>query len=59
MSYGGIYLGYGVFLVNSLDKYRAFEMTFAHPLESPRRANVILASPQARFLQSYLVESFG
>lgn len=51
MSYGGIYLDNSVLVVNSLDKYRKFEMTLSWEVNGQSLAtNVMIANPYARFL---------
>lgn len=55
MTYGGIYLDNDVYVVNSLDKYRKYEMTIGWEVENSIIGNqVFIAHPQARFLKAYL-----
>ena len=56
MEYGGIYLDSDVYVVNSLDKYRKFEMTVG--FEAMDRfvmgSQVLVAHRNARFLKAWL-----
>ena len=54
MTYGGIYLDNDVYVVNSLDKYRKYEMTLG--LEQIGKVignQVIIANQHARFLKTF------
>ena len=54
MTYGGIYLDNDVYVINSLDKYRKFEMTLGWEVVNQRMGSqVLIAHPQARFLKAY------
>ena len=54
LSYGGIYVDTNVYVVNSLDKYRKFEMTLAWNVENKSiSSNVIIANPHARLLYAF------
>lgn len=53
MTYGGIYLDNDVYVVNSLDKYRKYEMTLGwEATEKSIRKHVLIANRQARFLKA-------
>jgi mannosyltransferase OCH1-like enzyme len=54
MNFGGIYLDNDVYLVNSLDKYRKFEMVISWDADDLGIGNqVFLANRNARFLKAY------
>lgn len=54
MNYGGIYLDNDVYLVNSFDKYRVYEMTVSWDNEKEAIGNqVFIANRNARFLRAY------
>lgn len=54
MTYGGIYLDNDIYVVNSLDKYRKYEMTLGWEIVNKFIANqVIIANPHARFLKTF------
>ena len=54
MTYGGIYLDNDVYVVNSLNKYRKYEMTLGWEIVNKFIANqVIIANPHARFLKTF------
>ena len=54
MKYGGIYVDNDVFVVNSLDKYRKYEMTVGWNVQHESIGNqVLIANSHARFLNAY------
>ena len=54
MTYGGIYLDNDIYIVNSLNKYRKYEMTLGWEIVNEFIANqVIIANPHARFLKTF------
>lgn len=54
MNFGGIYLDNDVYLVNSLDKYRIYEMTVSWDGDNEAIGNqVLIANRNARFLRAY------
>lgn len=54
MNYGGIYLDNDVYLVNSLDKYRYYEMTVSWDGDKEAIGNqVLIANRNARLLRAY------
>ena len=54
MKYGGIYLDSDVFVVQSLDKFRKFEMVIGWPEDEAFGTQVLIAHKNARFLRSWL-----
>lgn len=54
MNFGGIYLDNDVYVVNSLDKYRIYEMTVSWDGDNEAIGNqVLIANRNARFLRAY------
>ena len=54
MTYGGIYLDNDVYVVNSLDKYRRYEMTLGWEEVGKIVGNqVIISNQHARFLKTF------
>lgn len=54
MSFGGIYFDNDVYVVNSLDKYRKYEMALSLEIEGGAIGNqVLIANRNARFLKAY------
>lgn len=56
MHHGGIYLDTDVFVVNSLDKYRVYEMTVSYEEDTPNAAlgtQVMIAHRNARLLKAH------
>ena len=54
MSFGGIYLDNDVYLVNSLDKYRKFEMVIGwEKVDNVTGSQVLIANRNARFLKAW------
>ena len=54
IQHGGIYLDNDVYVVNSLDKYRKFELAIGWDEGQFLGSQVIVAHPQARFLPLWL-----
>lgn len=55
MHYGGIYLDNDVYVVNSLDKYRIYEMTVGFEIKNRTimGSQVLIAHKNARFLKAW------
>lgn len=57
MAYGGIYLDNDVYVINSLDKYRKFEMTAGwEVIDKSIGSQVFIAHRQARFLKDFVYQ---
>ena len=54
MKYGGIYLDNDVYVINSLNKYRKFEIVLNWDEGDSLGSNVIIANRNARFLPMWL-----
>uniref|UniRef100_A0A0A9YQF1 Alpha-1,4-N-acetylglucosaminyltransferase n=1 Tax=Lygus hesperus TaxID=30085 RepID=A0A0A9YQF1_LYGHE len=61
MKYGGIYLDNDAYIVKSLNKFKAFEMTVSWQDRMPTQINnqVIIAHKNARFLREWLLTYRG
>lgn len=54
MNFGGIYVDNDVYVVNSLDKYRNYEMTLSWDSDELFiGSQVLIANRNARFLKAY------